>query len=77
MKTKVIETKDCFIKAVVNSDGWIVIADDEGNEISLGYYPNKRFDIIRKAIEYSAKGHSPNYDDENHAVGETGGKDGK
>ena len=74
MKAKVIESKDCFLKAIINSDGWVMIADDEGNEISLGHYPNKRFDIIRKAIEYSARGHSPKYDDDIHAIGDGGGK---
>ena len=68
MKAKVIELKDCFLKAVINSDGWVMIADDEGNEISLGHYPNKRFDIIRKAIEHSAKGHSSNYKVADHEL---------
>lgn len=62
METKIIETSDCFLKAIINSNGWVTIVDDNNVEISLGHYPNKRFDIIRKAIEYTTRRHNPNYD---------------
>lgn len=74
MKAKIIEMKDCFLKATINSNGWTRIFDDEGNSITLGHYPNKRFDIIRKAIEYTSKNHNPNYD-VSVALSESGGKD--
>ena len=60
MKSKVIELGNCFLKAHILSSGWIEIFDDEGNKITLGHFPNKRFDIIRKAIEYSSGHHNPN-----------------
>ena len=50
---KLIHIDDCGLEATVDEYGWVIVMDENGNNFSLGKYPNKRFRIIEKAISDS------------------------
>lgn len=44
--------EDCDMEIEFHETGWAEIHSDEGC-ISLGCYPNKRWDIIEQALNYA------------------------
>jgi len=54
--TKIFKSKfsDMFVR--ITDEGWTDLAQEESNDaISLGKYPNARWELIEKALEYVKK----------------------
>ena len=53
MITRIFESDFSDLKVEIHSNGWTTIIAEDGDKIiSLGNYPNKRFEMIEEAIKY-------------------------
>ena len=56
LKSKIFKRKMCDLKVEVIENGWANIIQDDDKTMSLGKYPNKRWEVIEEALNYVKKG---------------------